>query len=544
MKDRPPRRAGAVIPAAVLALVVTACSAPAPGPELELTATTAPATGELDSVTWMLPSEPTSLDLDANGGTAQNTVLANVCERLMRVAPDLSVGPGLAEYAEWEDDSTVVFRLAPGAAFRDGTPITADDVVWSMERHAAEGAEESDEYANVERIEATGDREVTVRMSQRDAVFVPAMAGNGGIVYDRRVLEADDDAYGTPQGSDACTGPYQLTEWSSGSRVVLERDDAYWNTDRAAHVRRVEFRWAVENAVVNTLNTGESDGAYLDTASAAVPLLRDETVQVYQGPSTNVWSLITTERGGLADPRLRRALSLALERDGISRSAFGGLAEPWSAPLGPGGWGYERARFEEAYAAIDAAPADPGEPELELARALVEEAGAPEEPLVIANDGEPARTIIANAVVDAAAKIGLEARIATVPRQQFGSYYVDPELRSQVDLFSDEYWISKNDPVGFYKNGASDAGVNYSGFADEEYDALVRQAQAATDDAERAELAVELQDRWTEAMPWIPVVQVPTTLAMGPGVTGAPASSAFLFYPWAADLGAREDEGR
>src|SRR5690606_21744684 len=299
-----------------------------------------------------------------------------------------------------------------------------------------------------------------------------------------------------------------------------------------------------ENAVVNTLTTGEADGAYLDTASAAVPLLRDDTVQVFQGPSTNVWSLITTERGGLADPRLRRALSLALERDGIARAAFGGMAEPWSAPLGPGGWGYETDRFQQAYDGLRGAPADPGEADLAEARDLVREAGAPDEPIVVASDGEPARTVIANAVVDAAGKIGLQARIATVPRQQFGSYYVDADLREEVDLFSDEYWISKNDPVGFYKNGASDAGVNFSGFADDGYDRLVKQAQSATDDAERAELAVELQDRWTEAMPWIPVVQTPTTLAMRSEITGAPASAAFMSYPWAADLGAGEESGR
>src|SRR5690606_22816184 len=299
-----------------------------------------------------------------------------------------------------------------------------------------------------------------------------------------------------------------------------------------------------ENAVVNTLTTGEADGAYLDTASAAVPLLRDDTVQVFQGPSTNVWSLITTERGGLADPRLRRALSLALERDGIARAAFGGMAEPWSAPLGPGGWGYETDRFQQAYDGLRGAPADPGEADLAEARDLVREAGAPDEPIVVASDGEPARTVIANAVVDAAGKIGLQARIATVPRQQFGSYYVDADLREEVDLFSDEYWISKNDPVGFYKNGASDAGVNFSGFADDGYDRLVKQAQSATDDAERAELAVELQDRWTEAMPWIPVVQTPTTLAMRSESTGAPASAAFMSYPCAADLRAGEEPGR
>src|SRR5690606_26275015 len=545
MNDRR-RRALAAVPAAGLVLAATACGGPpAPaGAALDLTPPTAAPAAGLDEVTWMLAKEPTSFDLDAESGTEQNAVLANVCERLMRVTPELGTEPHLASSAEWQGDDTVVFELDPDAAFRDGTPITADDVVWSMERHAAEGADESDEYANVEEITATGEHQVTVRMSQRDAVFVPAMAGNGGIVYDRRVIEADGDAYGTPQGSDACTGPYRLAEWRSGDRVVLERDPGYWDAGGAARTERVVFRWAEENAVVNTLTTGEADGAYLDTASAAVPLLRDDTVQVFQGPSTNVWSLITTERGGLADPRLRRALSLALERDGIARAAFGGMAEPWSAPLGPGGWGYETDRFQQAYDGLRGAPADPGEADLAEARDLVREAGAPDEPIVVASDGEPARTVIANAVVDAAGKIGLQARIATVPRQQFGSYYVDADLREEVDLFSDEYWISKNDPVGFYKNGASDAGVNFSGFADDGYDRLVKQAQSATDDAERAELAVELQDRWTEAMPWIPVVQTPTTLAMRSEITGAPASAAFMSYPWAADLGAGEESGR
>ncbi|GAB2488432.1 ABC transporter substrate-binding protein [Nocardiopsis aegyptia] len=543
MKDR---RSGppAALAAAGLLLASTACAAAPVQTTLEQSPTTAAPAGALDTVTWMLPEEPGTLDLDGEGGTAQNTVMANTCERLMRMTPELGAVPHLAEEAGWEGDDAVVLRLNRAATFRDGTPITADDVVWSMERHAAEGASEADEYANVESIDKTGEYEVTVRMAQADAVFLPAMAGNGGIVYDRRVIEADGDAYGTPDGSDACTGPYRLAEWRSGTQVILERDEGYWNPEGAATTDRVVFRWAEQSAVVNMLATGEADGAYLDTAAAAVPLLRDETVQVFQGPSTNVWSLITTERGGLADPRLRRALSLALERDGIARAAFGGLAEPWSTPLGPGGWGYETARFRQAYDAIEGAPASPAGQDLERARALVASAGAPEEPIVVASDGEPARTVIANAVVDAARTIGLEAEIRTVPRQQYGSFYVDADLRSQVDLFADEYWISKNDPVGFYKNGASDAGVNYSGFTDPDYDELVKDAQAATDDAERAELAVELERRWSEAMVWIPVVQVPTTLAMGSHVTGAPASAAFLSGPWAAGLGAREEGER
>ncbi|WP_026127669.1 ABC transporter substrate-binding protein, partial [Nocardiopsis lucentensis] len=170
------------LPAAVLALAATACAAAPVATAPDPSPTTAAPVGDLDTVTWMLPEEPGTLDLDDDGGTAQNTILANTCERLMRITPDLGTEPHLAESAVWTDDETVVLRLDRDAAFRDGTPITADDVVWSMRRHAAEGAAESDEYANVESIERTGEYEVTVRMAQADAVFLPAMAGNGGIV--------------------------------------------------------------------------------------------------------------------------------------------------------------------------------------------------------------------------------------------------------------------------------------------------------------------------------------------------------------------------
>lgn len=149
--------------------------------------------------------------------------------------------------------------------------------------------------------------------------------------------------------------------------------------------------------------------------------------------------------------------------------------------------------------------------------------------------------MIANALVAAAQSIGLEAEITVIPQVQYGDFYSDPELRGQADLWPDEYYISKNDPLGFYKNGASDASVNFGVFADPEYDALVDEGYAATDDAERAEITTELQKRWVEHAVWIPVVATPSTLIMSNDVTGVPASAAFIYYPWAVDLGSTEE---
>ncbi|TDP89133.1 peptide/nickel transport system substrate-binding protein [Leucobacter luti] len=525
------------------ALVLTGCATGSPdsgdtaGAEVPFGPSTPAASGPLDTVTWMLGGEPTTLDADVDATTADDTVLANVCDRLMQVQPDLTLGEGIAESAEWIDDTHVVFTIRQGAQFHDGSPLTTADVLWSMQRHAEEGAAESDEYANVVDMQQTAENQITVTTSQPDAIFVQAMAGDGGIVWNPRVIEEAGDSFGKPGSPSACSGPYEVTSWDAGSQLTITKTDTYWNPERAGQVEEVVFRWADESAIVNSITTGEAQGAFLENAAGAKAFLGSDSVGVFQGPSTNAWVLETTAKGALTDVRLRQALSLALNREGIAQSAFAGLAEPWKTPVGTGAWGYEQEAFQAAYDALEGAPAEPSDEDLTAAKALVKEAGAPLEPIVVASNGSSAHNVIASALVDAAGKIGLQAEILTVPAVQYGDLYTDEALRNQADLWPDEYYISKNDPIGFYKNGKSDASVNFAGFADPEYDTLVAEGYAATEDAERAQIAIELQAKWVENAVWLPVVATPATLVMSGDVTGVPSSAAFIYYPWAADLG-------
>lgn len=497
---------------------------------------TPPAKGPLPEATWLISKEPVTLDLDNDGATSQSDiVMSNVCERLVQVQPDLSTKPYLAKSYTWTNPKTLVFTLREDVTFHDGSPMTADDVVWSLRRHAAEDAAEADEYVNVTSIEKTGNYEVTVHLSQPDAVFLKALAGDAGVVLQRKAVEAQGERYGTPDGADACSGPMVLDSWRSGKEIVLTKAPNYWNPDRAAKTDRMTIRWAEDDAIVNSLVTGEATGAYLETIASAARLVDDPNLTISQGPDTRVWSMMVTERGGLTDPRLRRALSLALDREGVSKAAFAGLVEPAKEPVGPGAWGYERDRFEAANKELTGLPASPSTEDLDKAKKLVAEVGQTK-PIVVATDGSSIRNVIASAFVDAAKKIGLKASLTQIPTQQYGDYYSDPAARQKADLFADDYFISKNDPVGFYKNGASDSSVQWT-FDDPAYDRLVSQGRAALDDGKRADVAIELAARWAEAMPWIPVVQSPTTLVMSNEVTGVPASGAYRYYPWAADLG-------
>lgn len=504
--------------------------------QIKLVNSTPAAAGQLDKAIWFMPKEPRSLDLDNDAANSQSDlIMANVCDRLLQLQPDLTLKPGLAEKYAWKDATTLVFTIRQGVTFHDGTPMTADDVLWSLNRHRADGAAESDEYVNVTGVTKTGPNEVTVKFKQSDAVFVEAIAGDAGVVISRKGVEAQGKEYGTPGGKDACTGPFQLEEWQSGKSITLTKAPNYWNKDKAAKTDEITFKWGSDDVIVNSLKTGEATGSYLENLSSATQLASGGATTVSQGPDTRVWNLMITDRGGLGDVRLRKALAMSIDRAGVAKAAFSGLGQPWKEPVGSGAWGYEKDKFKAAYDALQGLPAKPEQADLDAAKKLVQEVGQTQ-PLIIASDGSPVRNVIANAFVDTAQKIGLKATITQIPTAQYDPY--DETIRKSVDVLTDDYFVSKNDPVGFYKNGASTSTVQWL-LNDPAYDELVSKGRAALDDAERAEIAIELARKWSEAMPWIPVVDSPSTVALSSKVTGVPASGCYRYSPWAADLGTK-----
>src|SRR5262245_11340531 len=220
--------------------------------QVKLVDVTPAATGQLDKANWLLPKEPTNLDLSNDDANDQSDlIMANVCERLNKLQPDMSVGPGLASKYEWKTPTQLVFTVRDNATFHDGTPVTMADVVWSMQRNATDGNSEADEFVNVTSFAQTGPNELTFTMKQPDAVFVEALAGNAGLIQERKVVEAQGKNFGTPSSPDACSGPLTVTEWRSGERVVLQKAPNYWNTEKASKVDEITFEWAEDDAIVN-----------------------------------------------------------------------------------------------------------------------------------------------------------------------------------------------------------------------------------------------------------------------------------------------------
>jgi peptide/nickel transport system substrate-binding protein len=540
-----PRRRLAAVAATTLALLVAGCSG---GDEpsrtdvkrVGLTYDTPAAAGPVDSVRWALGAEPASLDWVYSYDYAPNTVVANVCESLLRINSRFEVSPGLAESYEQVDDTTWVYQIRPDVQFHDGSELTAADVAYSLNRHLDPdvGSYWSGFFANVKSIEATGPLEVTLTLTRPDAVVNQMLAVAGGVVGSEDFIEEAGEDYGTPEGGLNCTGPFELDEWRKGDAITLRKFDGYWDADRAAQVENFEFVFIRDAAAeTNALLNGDIDGTFGVAPEAIDRIEADDVGTITYGPNTATNNLTVADLDGpLADVRIRRALSMALDREGFSQAMNNGVSEPSRAVASKLTWGTGEAAqiYEQAWNELPSADQD-----LEEAKRLVKEAGAPSEPIVIAAVmSNSSAALLANEVQAAAKRIGLAVTIKPVAADAYTALFSDADARKGIDLFSNGWYADVADPLVIYVNWQSDNFANYAGWSDPEYDQLLQDALAEYDPVKRAEMVVDLQRTVTEQMLWIPVVQTPNDVFLNRRVTGAPATNAYLYYPWAAQVGA------
>lgn len=506
----------------------------------ELTTTTAAPSGDIDGFSFASYAEPYSLDYAYAFDYADNQVLANVCESLLRLNPDFSLTPSLAESFEHPTPTTWVYSIRDGVTFHDGTALTAADVVASLSRHLdpAVGSSWYSVYQNVAAIEQTGDREVTVTMNTPDSQFNLAMGGSAGVIESAATLEAKGADYGNSTGGVNCTGPFALAEWKSGESITLTRYEDYWDDSLRARAGEVEFVFMGDaTARVNALKSGSVDGSWLTPIDAVEQLRASEKGDALFAPTTAVGQLVVSDlEGPLGDVRVRKALMLALDRDGILQAAVRGVGEVTDVHTTESVWG------EASDAARTAAFDDVThyEQDLDEAKRLIAEAGVAGEELTyvtapIGNDF----AVISQATAAAAQSIGLKLTVESVSPAAYTALFSDPSAREGVDLFYTSWYLSSPDALEMYSVLRTGEFSNYGNWSNPEFDALVNEAITIDDPAARSELTAKAQQIANAELPWLPLFEGPIPLFLGERITGLEPSMAFLYYPWAATLGAR-----
>ena len=185
------------------------------------------------SIVAVVEGEPTSVDPAFDYDFVSGLATSSITEPLLKFCEgDTALCPNLA--SDWtvsEDGLTYTMTIRQGVTFHDGSPMTVDDVIFSLNRvrDPELGSYVGWMLANVADVTAPDEQTVVITLSQPDALLEYALASTAAHVVSKAFVESVGEDYGTPGVGSIGTGPFKFVEWVSGDYQKLARNDDYWD---------------------------------------------------------------------------------------------------------------------------------------------------------------------------------------------------------------------------------------------------------------------------------------------------------------------------
>ncbi|WP_283134124.1 ABC transporter substrate-binding protein [Rhizohabitans arisaemae] len=286
------------------------------------TGTTPPASSEVTFAS----SAPPSLDVAKNYNIAETNIMAMITEPLETLTQDGTYTPLLARSVTQPDKTTIVYDLRPDVTFSNGKPLTAEDVAWSLKHVTGDTAQTKNTLEYVKSIEVTGERQVTVTLSQPDPLTRAALCVVG-LIQEKAFAEAHAADLGSANAVPVGTGPYTVDRYTP-DEIGMKRNPRYQGSPPAPD--RLTFTAITgETKGQLAMRSGRIQGAMISDVTAIKEWERISGAKVYNVPSlqSNFLALDVT-RPPFDDVHVRRAVAHALDRPGVLSAAFGSQVRP------------------------------------------------------------------------------------------------------------------------------------------------------------------------------------------------------------------------
>ncbi|HEX5469607.1 MAG TPA: ABC transporter substrate-binding protein [Gaiellaceae bacterium] len=280
------------------------------------------------TLTMARPEEPLSLDPIVPSDNGSIYVLYNMFDQLTTINENSTdVVPSLAESWDISPDGTIyTFHLRKGVKFSDGTPMTVDDVIFSLERiFDPKGSAYSFLFGPVKSVRATGDSDVEVQLKGPFAPFLQNLNIFAASIVPKKMVEELGDKFAQqPVG----TGPFKLVKFSKGQFVHLARNENYWKADKPLLDEVMIPYVPDDNTRVLKVQAGESDVA-LNIPYAQIEQLDKqddidvEIEEIYR--FDGIW--LNNAEKPLDDARVRQALNYATDKEAMRQTIYFGNAE-------------------------------------------------------------------------------------------------------------------------------------------------------------------------------------------------------------------------
>ena len=479
-------------------------------------------------------SEPKALDPHIVTGVPENKIIQALIEGLIAYHPtdDLAPEPGMAESWTHNDRFTEwTFALRKDAAWTNGDPVVAEDFVYSWRRilspelgseyaemlYVIAGAEafhrgELEDFSAVG-VKAIDAHTLKVTLEGETPHFLSLLKHYSFYPVNPRAVEAHGGMLDRQSGWSTLenyvgNGAFRLTEWVTNQVITVEKNPDYWDADRVS-LSAIRF-FPIENK--RTEETMYRGGRLHLTASVPankIPLLREQLPdQLQTDPylGTYYYQLNVT-RPPFDDPRVRKALALAIDREAlVNRVTQGGQAPATGyVPQGIGD-----------YPAMEALSFDPAQ-----AKALLAEAGFPD------GAGFPRKEVLINTsedhrrIAEAIQAMWQEHLGITVGiYNQEWKVYLNSRSKLDYDVARAGWIADYVYPTTFLNMFTTGNGNNNTGWSSEEYDQLIRDARVAPSSEERLRILREAETILMAELPVIPIYWYTTTYLKDPRIKG------------------------
>ena len=495
----------------------------------------AAAPAEKQEMTFVLNNIPDGLDPGVTNNSFAQYVLINCFEGLVTYDETGSLVGGSAESWDISDDGLVyTFHLRDGLKWSDGTPLTAQDFVYSIQRvltpataaqyvsmvtSYVKGAQEFyDGTATAEDlgVKAIDDQTLEITLIQPTSYFIDVLSM---WVYDpvqQATVEANGDSWTSSPETYVCNGPFKVTGMSLNENVILEKNENYWDAENVT-LEKLTFRYILDNSTALTAyESGEVDGIISVPSSDYARLKAEKAgLQVYPSYGT-VYYNINCEAEPYNDPLVRKALCLAVDRQALIDNVVQVDAQPAYSFLAPGysvdGKDITEGRSDYGLSATA---------DVEAAQAALAEAGYP--------NGEGFPTLKLSYYQDDTVKKIVEAMAemlknnlninVEVSSNDWAIFYEDVQ-QGNYEVAAMGWSADYLNPMSFlplFKTGDSS---NNSFYSNPEYDALVEQVMSESDAAAAAELTMQAADLASNDYCCLPLYYKANSFLMHDNITG------------------------
>lgn len=477
-------------------------------------------------------SEPGSLDPQISEGVPSSHILRDLFEGLTAENTDGSLIPGQAE--SWtisEDGTQFTFKIRDDAVWSNGDPVTAHDFVFAWQRavnpttgseysfllyplqnaQAIAGGEEKD--INKLGVKAVDDKTLEVQLEGPAPYFLGMITHSVAYPVHKATVEAHGEAWTRP-GNMVSNGAFKLDEWTPQSRIVSVKSDTYWNKDTVKLDKVVYYPTESQTTALKRYRAGELDWTY------EVPNDQIKWIKENMADEFHVSNYLGTYYYGFNmtkppfnDPKLRKAFSMAIDRDILTSKIVTAGEVPAYAFVVPGVTGYDAVYSD--FKAKDQAARNAE------ALKLYEEAGYSKD--------NPIEIELRYNTSDNHKKIAIA--VASMWKKTFGTkvnlvneewkvYLETRKLKEATQAFRAGWIGDYNDPNTFLELWLSDSGLNDTGFDNPEFDSLLKQAGLEQDATKRKELLMKAEAIFLEANAVAPIYHYVTKRMVKPYVKG------------------------